>query len=88
MTGQRPATRFFGQPSEGLTTDNRPVQLSDGSEFNLTTVAMVDRTGKIHDGPIVPDELIPSTDTGVDLDADPVVRRATAWLGGQAGCRG
>lgn len=82
----RPATRFFGQPSEGLTTGNELIRLSDGAYLNLTVSAMVDRTGKIHDGPIVPDELIPATDEGGDPDKDPVARRATAWLAGQAAC--
>ncbi len=74
----RPATRTFGQPSAGLTTANTGMPLPDGAVLALTTALIEDRTGHVHDGPLVPDETVP---------LDQAEAAATAWLAGQ-GCSG
>jgi C-terminal processing protease CtpA/Prc len=73
----RPATRFFGASTAGLTTANRPYVLSDGAVLTVTTSKVEDRTGRRYDGPIPPDESAP----GPEAEA-----KALAWLKDQ-GCR-
>jgi len=73
----RLATRFFGAPTAGLTTANRPFVLSDGAVLTVTTAKVEDRAGHLYDGPILPDQAAP------DDTAEPA---AIAWLGTQ-GCR-
>jgi C-terminal processing protease CtpA/Prc len=72
----RPHTRFFGAPSAGLTTGNRPVRLSDGASINVTGRYVQDRTGRAYTGPVQPDEAVAD---------EAAVESATAWLRGQ-GC--
>lgn len=68
----RAGTRFFGTPTCGLSTANRPFPLSDGGRLYLTVAVMADRTGTTYGGPVVPDEAIE--------DPDKVVERALEWL--------
>jgi hypothetical protein len=72
----RPATRFFGAPTAGLTTANRPHVLSDGAVLTVTTSRVEDRDGRRYDGPIQPD---------LRVDGDLAETSAVAWLGTQ-GC--
>lgn len=76
----RPNTRRFGIATAGVPTGNRIIPLSDGAAIVLTMLYDVDRTGKIYDGPIAPDEVI--TDKGETLKA------ATKWLLNQPACIG
>lgn len=73
----RPATRFFGAPTAGLTTANSTRVLSDGAVLALTSAYVEDRAGRRYDGPILPDQSAPGE------TAEPAAR---AWLGAQ-GCR-
>ena len=52
---------LYGEPTSGLTTANATYPLSDGSMLVLTVCKEADRTGKIIEGKIQPDEFIPST---------------------------
>ncbi|RZJ65287.1 MAG: hypothetical protein EOO50_14380 [Flavobacterium sp.] len=73
----RNATRFFGEPTNGLTTGNSEVKLSDGAVLMLATNAMTDRSGKSYGGKLFPDETIadnPSTQNDETVDA------AVKWL--------
>jgi carboxyl-terminal processing protease len=72
----RPLTRFFGEPTAGLTTANSARPLSDGAVLAVTSAYVEDRTGHRYDGPILPDETAP----GQEAQA-----RALAWLKAQ-GC--
>jgi len=51
----RDKVRTFGAPTAGFTTGNSVYSLSDGAFLVITTVAVRDRKGKDHIGPIVPD---------------------------------
>lgn len=55
---------LYGQPTAGLTTANASYPLSDGSMLVLTVCKEADRTGKIVEGKIQPDELIPTSASG------------------------
>ena len=57
----RPNTRFFGSASCGLSTVNRPYDLpSDSYRLNLSIGRMGDRTGKVYDKEIVPNDILPN----------------------------
>lgn len=75
----RPDTRFFGQRTLGLTTGNFPHHLSDGAVLILTEGKDADRTGRIYDGPVPPDEEVP--------DGRDALEAAKNWLLSQSACR-
>jgi carboxyl-terminal processing protease len=54
----RAGMRTFGMPSAGFTTANVPYPLSDGAYLVITETTVRDRTGRDHDGAIIPDRLI------------------------------
>ena len=69
---QRPATRFFGTPTCGLSTANAGFPLSDGALLILTVSTMADRTRQSYGQSVAPDESI--------ADPTQLVQRAVAWL--------
>lgn len=79
----RPETRSFGARTYGVPTGNAAHRLSDGAVVLLTGAAEADRTGRIHAGPIEPDEAVDTRKEG-----DPSLAAATGWLGRQASCQG
>ncbi|MGW3185090.1 S41 family peptidase [Kitasatospora sp. NPDC001119] len=79
----RPDTRSFGARTYGVPTGNAAHRLSDGAVVLLTGAAEADRTGRIHAGPIEPDEAVDTRKEG-----DPSLAAATGWLGRQASCQG
>ncbi|WP_371516791.1 S41 family peptidase [Kitasatospora sp. NBC_01300] len=81
----RPATRSFGQPTYGVPTGNAAHRLSDGAVLLLTGAAEADRTGRVHEGPIEPDEPVETADPR--KDDDPALAAAVTWLSGQAPCK-
>ncbi|MFJ6775483.1 S41 family peptidase, partial [Kitasatospora sp. NPDC091257] len=78
----RPDTRSFGARTYGVPTGNAAHRLSDGAVVLLTGAAEADRTGRIHAGPIEPDEAVDTRKEG-----DPSLTAATGWLGRQESCR-
>ncbi|MFF3650706.1 S41 family peptidase [Streptomyces sp. NPDC002181] len=84
----RPDTRTFGTASSGLPTANSGFTLSDGAAVNLTTSLDADRTGRTYDGPIPPDEEVPTARADIRTDRDETLKAATRWLLGQDACRG
>lgn len=52
---------LYGEPTAGLTTANATYSLSDGSMLVLTVCKEADRSGKIVEGKIRPDEFIQSS---------------------------
>lgn len=48
--------RFFGQPTAGATTANWSTRLTNGGLIAITTSRILDRAGKVHTGPVMPDE--------------------------------
>jgi C-terminal processing protease CtpA/Prc len=51
----RPNTQFFGKPSGGYTTGVQGFSLSDDAWIMLATTVIMDRSGQIIDGSIIPD---------------------------------
>ena len=70
-------TRFFGQPTWGLTTGNGSFDLIDGANIHLASTIMADRNGKKYYGSIQPDEIITEeSKTSEDI----VLQTAIAWI--------
>lgn len=68
----------YGEPTAGLTTANTTYTLSDNSMLILTICMEADRTGKVYDGKINPDQII-NPESNYDMD-DPVKSAAIMWL--------
>lgn len=68
----REQTRFFGEPTAGLSTANSSFPLPDGASIALTTAIYADRTGKEYGAKIEPDEVVKGEEE--------VVAAATRWL--------
>jgi hypothetical protein len=51
-------TKFFGQPTWGLTTGNGSFKLKNGSQIFLASTIMADRNGKLYYHSIQPDVLV------------------------------
>ncbi|MER8100457.1 S41 family peptidase [Kitasatospora sp. NPDC094016] len=81
----RPATRSFGRPTYGVPTGNAAHRLSDGAVLLLTGAAEADRTGRVHEGPIEPDEAVDTADPR--KDDDPALAAAVTWLSDQTPCK-
>jgi C-terminal processing protease CtpA/Prc len=76
----RPLTRLFGQPTFGVPTGNETKQLSDGAVVFLTVCLGADRSGETFDGPIPPEEPVPTTWAVFGTEDDPPVAEAISWL--------
>jgi C-terminal processing protease CtpA/Prc len=70
-------TKFFGQPTWGLTTGNGSFDLVDGAKIFLASTIMADRNGKQYTGSIKPD--IQIDDTLVN-GTDMVIKAASSWI--------
>lgn len=76
----RAATRFFGEPTQGLTSANSPYPLADGAELWLATSYEADRTGQLYTAEVHPDVHVP-TDWGEYLtEKDAVLLAALEWV--------
>jgi C-terminal processing protease CtpA/Prc len=84
----RPGTRFFGEPTAGLTTGNRSHILDDGAILAVAATYYADRTGQVYNGSIRPDEVIfDLRSQGIgDPDIDPVMPAGIEWLLNQNAC--
>lgn len=80
-------TRTFGEATGGLSTGNMTYPLPDGAVLLVTTSQATDRTGRVYDGPIVPDQPLAIDWTRLGADDDPVIGAASSWLGDQPTCR-
>ncbi|MGW1467919.1 S41 family peptidase [Streptomyces sp. NPDC002308] len=78
----RPGTRTFGEATMGVPTANSPYRLSDGAMVVLTVAREADRTGRVYDGPLTPDVVVPET-----RGPDKALKAATTWLSAQKPCR-
>lgn len=79
----RPNTRFFGEPTQGLTTANSPYPLADGAELWLATSYEADRTGRVYREQVQPDVEVLTTWSHYLSDSDAVLHVAQAWLSEQ-----
>jgi carboxyl-terminal processing protease len=84
----RPNTRFFGQPTAGLTTGNQGFALADGSTLFLTVAIGADRLNRRYSAAITPDEIVPLTTAETDFAESDAVKVAASWLGSQPSCQG
>ena len=73
----RPRTRLMGGPTAGVPTALQGLSLGAGAELMVTVGRLADRSGRIYDGPIRPDELHPAASTP-DL-----IAVATQWIRAQ-----
>jgi carboxyl-terminal processing protease len=76
----RPHTRFFGEHTQGSSTVNQGITLSDGAQLWLTVGVQADRNGKQYTEGLAPDEALPSASTALPPAQDPVVQAALNWL--------
>jgi carboxyl-terminal processing protease len=75
----REQTYLFGEPTAGLTTANATYSLSDRSMLVLSVCQEADHTGRICEGSIVPDKMIPASAQNPQ-ETDPVKTAAISWL--------
>ncbi|MFD2513966.1 S41 family peptidase [Pontibacter locisalis] len=76
----RPNTRFFGQPSMGLTTSNAWLQLTDDFVLNVSTSYFADRNKKAYTGKVNPDVAVDGPVNFENLNQDAAVTAALKWL--------
>jgi carboxyl-terminal processing protease len=82
----REKTYLFGEPTAGLTTANAIYTLSDHSMLVLSVCQEADHNGRICEGSIVPDKIVPATPVGpvsAEIrpdDHDPAKSAAISWL--------
>jgi C-terminal processing protease CtpA/Prc len=76
----RPLTRLFGQPTYGVPTGNETKELADGAMIFLTVCLGADRSGETFDGPILPDQVVPTNWSAFGEVDDPAVAVAMAWI--------
>ncbi len=69
---------LYGEPTAGYTTANATYTLSDNSMLVLTVCLEADRTGKVCDGKIMPDE--PIAADAMTGSGDPAKSAAIMWL--------
>lgn len=74
----RPNTRSFGEKTAGVPTANDMFQLPDGALIVLTIAVGEDRTGKLYEGPLTPDE---------EVAPAAAVEAAARWLRQTDACR-
>jgi C-terminal processing protease CtpA/Prc len=84
----RPRTRSFGEATAGLPTANQTLPMVDGAVIVVTTSYEADRTGRVYEGPIAPDQEVQILWPRIGSDEDPVLQAATGWLRGQPACGG
>jgi hypothetical protein len=78
----RPATRFFGQPTAGVSTSNSGFRLADSANLVITVGVDADRTGRLYPRDVLPDERV-----AYNPDADDTqIAAAIAWLRTQPPC--
>ena len=87
MLRGRPATRSFGEPTSGLTTDRAYSLLTEDAGMWVTSGTTFDRTGRAYDEPLQPDEHVALDLARLDDPDAPVVGAAREWLLSQPACR-
>lgn len=81
----REHTHFFGEHTQGSSTVNTVIPLSDGAELWLTIGVQADRYGKEYVNGFAPDEALGSAKQAMQPSSDPVVQAALTWLSKGAG---
>lgn len=76
----REKTRFFGEPTLGLTTVNDWTPIETGTALLLSVSTYQDRNGIVYADYVGPDEYVKFI-PGLELSKDPGVTKALEWLG-------
>src|SRR6185503_5925750 len=84
----RPDTRSFGEATGGLSSANTTIPMVDGALLVVTHSREADRTGRVYEGSIEPDEPMSIDWALIESDSEPVLGAATAWLASQPACAG
>lgn len=79
-------TRFFGEPTAGLSTSNLSIPMVDGARLVVTTTRARDRTGRVYEGAIEPDVAVATDWTRFAEPEDPALAAALTWLRDEQGC--
>lgn len=79
--------RVIGEPTGGVATLTDHTPLSDGANLFVSGAYGMDRSGKIYDQPIQPDEIVKTDWTKFGTDEDAVIAAARAWLANQPECK-
>ena len=79
--------RVIGEPTGGIATLTEHTPLSDDANLFVSGAYGMDRSGKIYDKPIQPDEIIKTDWNTFGTDDDAVIAAARAWLENQSGCQ-
>jgi hypothetical protein len=82
----RPKVRVIGEPTGGSPFLVFNTDLSDGSFLGVSGADAMDRTGRMYDGPILPDEVVPIEWALFGSNRDPVILAARDWLLNQPDC--
>lgn len=82
----RPNVRVFGESTGGSPFLVFHTGLSDGAFLGVSGAFSMDRMGHIYEGPIAPDEVVPTDWTLFGSDQDSVILAARDWLYGQPAC--
>ncbi len=82
----RPKVRSFGEPTAGSPVLQFHTTLSDGAFLSVSGAFASDRTGRVYNGSITPDEVVRIDWTQVGTEQDQVLRAALEWLQGQPDC--
>jgi len=78
---------LIGEPTGGVATLTDHTPLSDGAQLFVSGAYGMDRSGKMYDQPIQPDETVKTDWTKFGTDDDAVIAAARAWLAKQSGCK-
>lgn len=78
--------RTFGEPTGGSPFLVFHTGLSDGSFLGVSGAFSMDRTGRIYEGSISPDEVVPTDWTRFGSGQDSVILAARDWLFNQPDC--
>ncbi|MFF2815393.1 S41 family peptidase [Kitasatospora cineracea] len=76
----RPDTRTFGTPTYGVPTANETYRLSDGALLGLTGARDADRTGRLYDSPVPPDQVVPASPVDIGTPDDRTLHAAEEWI--------
>jgi C-terminal processing protease CtpA/Prc len=78
--------RIFGEPTAGVPHLNLHTPLSDGASLHVSGALGQDRTGRLYDGPVLPDEMVAIDWQRLGQADDPVIMAAQDWLATQSPC--
>lgn len=74
--------RLFGEPTaDGYATSNQWYQVTPALGLNLSEAYFADRSNTVHEGIVLPDEVVDGIWAFDALNQDAVIQRALQWIG-------